>query len=538
MAEPVPGSRPERLLLRFPLLSAALAGVAVALAFPPWHILPGLLGLAVLTLLIIRSPGAGVAFGRGLVFGIALSLVTTSWVAIAFSAEADKFGALALPATFLLCLAIALFPACYAAFLKAWHIDHPVAASLGLAALWGLGEWVRASILEFPWNPMAVVWTASEATLQFVALTGTAALSMLTVFAAALAVLLITDTRRWAQVAATATPLLLVAVIYGYGSWRFTYAVPPPTDLYLRVVQANIPQDAKWDPERLRTNFLSQVELSHEPAPTAPRITVWPESAVPFSLEQDATVRGYIGQIARAGQGYVVTGSNHIVRTDDGGYVANNSIYVIGPDGEIETRYDKANLVPFGEFLPFRPVMNAIGLHAVAASMGDFTPGPGRTTVELPGIPAFSPTICYEAAYPSDATDGTGRAEWLLNVTNDAWFGDSAGPRQHLALAEMRSVEEGLPLVRAANTGISVVTDAYGRVVGELGIDESGVIDGYLPAALPERPAGGRYGHVLGWLMLALLVVACSMTQFGPGRNQDARGSMGNLGRGPDERRT
>ena len=512
-SSPTVPSRTAQTLLRFPLAACGLAGVLVAVALPPWHFLPGLFGFGLLVVAIAMAPSPANAFLRGLAFGVAFNLVGLYWIAIAFSAESDSIALLAVPATVLLCLTCGLFVAGYGLLLRLAPVRSPWTVCLGLGACWGLGEWLLGAIIGFPWNPIAIAWSASEASLQVVALTGTPALSVLTVAAAGSVAVVVLDPRPWPRMAAILAPLLLIAIIFGYGAWRLSIPLPPLSELELRVVQPDIPQRAKWDPKHLRDNFLRHIELSETAAPVQPKIVIWPESAVPFSLETDATAREYLARIAAKADGYIVTGSNHLVKSEDGNWIANNSVYVVDPKGAIVDRYDKVDLVPFGEFLPMRGLLSALGLRAVAAR-GDFRPGSGRTTIELPGgIPPFSPLICYEVAFPSAATDGTGRARWLLNVTNDAWFGDSAGPRQHLALARMRSVEEGLPLVRAANTGISVVTDSYGRVLAELGIGERGVIDGQLPAALENRPIGGRYGRTLGWIAIAMLALSCAIVE-------------------------
>ena len=513
MTDTTLASRVETLLLRRPLIASALAGVAVAVALPPWYLLPGLLGFTVLALAVARAPTAGRAFGRSLAFSLPLYLISLYWVAIAFSAEPEKFGALALPATFLMCLVCALIPSIGIYLLRLAGIARPLAVALGVAAIWGINEWIRGSLIGFPWNPMAVSWAVSEGSLQVLSLTGTPALSVITVAAAGMAVLAITSRHRAGLITGIGAPFGLCLAIFLFGWWKLSIPLPQPTELELRIVQANVAQNHKWDPERLRENFLGHIELSEEMAPTLPRIVIWPESAVPFSLESDDVARNYLGRIALRGDGYVVAGSNHLMRGPDDELIANNSVYIIDGKGGIGPRYDKVNLVPFGEFLPFRWALGAMGLEAVAAR-GDFQRGPGRITISLDGVPAFSPLVCYEVAFPSAATDGSGRAQWLLNITNDAWFGNSAGPWQHLALARSRSVEEGLPLVRAANTGISVVTDSYGRILAELGIGERGIVDGKLPAALPERPFGGRFGILVGWIVLAVCAAACLLVEF------------------------
>ena len=171
-----------------------------------------------------------------------------------------------------------------------------------------------------------------------------------------------------------------------------------------------------------------------------------------------------------------------------------NSLFALDDQGRIVARYDKRDLVPFGEFLPFRPVLGRLGLEKLTRGSIDFEPGPGRQTLRLPGLPPFSPLICYEAIYPGRVVDPEARPAWLLNVTNDAWFGRSSGPYQHLAMASMRAIEEGLPLVRAANTGISAVVDPWGRVRVRLGLDEAGVLEAALPEPLPVPTPFARFG--------------------------------------------
>jgi apolipoprotein N-acyltransferase len=179
-------------------------------------------------------------------------------------------------------------------------------------------------------------------------------------------------------------------------------------------------------------------------------------------------------------------------------------------------RYDKVNLVPFGEFMPFRPVFRRIGLRKLTAGTIDFQPGPGRRTIDLPGLPPFSAMICFEAAFAGRATGDGERPMWLVNITNDAWFGTSSGPYQHLAMARMRAVEEGLPLVRAANTGISVITDPYGRILARLGLNQAGTLDHALPAPLPAPSFARTAGPgLLAGLVFVLALAAALIERLG-----------------------
>jgi apolipoprotein N-acyltransferase len=199
---------------------------------------------------------------------------------------------------------------------------------------------------------------------------------------------------------------------------------------------------------------------------------------------------------------------------------ASNSLFVLDDHGDVTARYDKVDLVPFGEFLPLRPVLRRVGLKKLTSGTLDFVPGPGRVTLPILDLPPASPLICYEAAFPGRATASGERPAWLANITNDGWFGTSSGPFQHLAMARMRAVEEGLPLVRAANTGISVVTDAYGRILARLGLNESGVIDVALPAALPEPSPARRAGALL---FPALLLIVAALSFVVDRRGDDYR---------------
>ena len=301
---------------------------------------------------------------------------------------------------------------------------------------------------------------------------------------------------------AIAAPVVFGLIVLGAGAWRL-YAAPvlPDTDVRLRIVQANVSQHHKWDPELRAAWFRHHLELSRSPHDPPAQIVIWPESAVPYDVEVEPEVRNILAEATPPGSVMLVGGDRY--EFDRRPQVAHNSLFVVDSGGVLRARYDKVDLVPFGEFLPFRRVLKHLGLRKLTEGAIDFAPGPGRVTLQLPNLPPASPLICYEAAFPGEATATGERPAWLVNITNDAWFGRSSGPFQHLVMARMRAIEEGLPLVRAANTGISAVTDAYGRIRARLGIGETGVIDALLPAPLPEASFARRHGT---WLLLALLV--------------------------------
>ncbi len=493
--------RPARLWL------LPIAGAAVALALPPLGFLPAVL---LIGLLFVRLQGAErywPAFARAWLFAFGFHLAGLYWVGIAFLAEAERFGALAVPGVLALAAILAVIGAVPLALTGPLRLRQPVAAATVFAGLWCLGELARGQYgVQFPWNPLALTLAATDVSLQVVALVGTTAASFLVAWLAALAGVALTmpAARRTASVLC----LVLVAGIAAFGFWRLgdhppgVAAEPPVT---VRIVQANIAQHHKWDPAQRRRWFERHLDLARQPVASArPDIVVWPESSVPYSLEGEAEVRRLIADVVGPG-GVVVLGSDHYDGTA-APPILHNSVYAITGDGALLDRYDKVDLVPFGEFLPMRPLLGAIGLEALAVGSMDFQAGPGRVTMALPGLPPASPLVCFEAAFAGRGSDGTGRARWIVNVTNDAWFGISSGPYQHAAMARMRALETGLPLVRAANTGISMLADPMGRVVESLPLGTTGTIDATLPAALPAVPPATRWPWLPGLLMgLALL---------------------------------
>lgn len=505
--------------------------MAAATALPPVHFLPGLLGFAVLVAGLWRdAAGPLIAMRRGTLFGTGYFLVGLYWVGIAFFADAERFGPYAVPAVLALAFGLGLTvgAACALTALRRWR--RVEAQALALAAAWTLAEPLRGALgLQFPWNPVALVWTASDLTLQSVALVGTYSLSLLTVAAAGLAAAWLLPRQAASRPWATAVPLGFLLVLGLAGALRlWATPVPAATGIPVRIVQASIPQTGRWQPQERAAWLRRQAELSLLPHEPPPRVIVWPESAVPYQIERQQEVQDYLARLVPPG-GVLLTGADRY-QLDHEPPLASNSLYALDQAGAILGRYDKVNLVPFGEFLPFRDVLGRLGLEKLTAGSLDFVPGPGRVTLALPGLPAVGPLICYEAAFPGAATAGHERPGWLVNITNDAWFGVSSGPFQHLAMARMRAVEEGLPLIRAANNGISAVIDAHGRVLAQLGLNEVGVLDAILPAALPAPPPARFLGPflfpclLLGFTAFSFLVDRASRATRQPAAQATAIG--------------
>ena len=270
----------------------------------------------------------------------------------------------------------------------------------------------------------------------------------------------------------------------------------------LRLVQAGIPQREKWRRDLRNRNLLRHHELSTENRPDWVSHIIWPENAATFFLADDEPRRLALAQAVPRG-GLLITGAP---RRAVGPLRIWNSAFAVDERGTVLAQYDKFHLVPFGEYAPFRKFLP---VDKIAHGMTDYSAGSGPNTLHLPGLPPVSPLICYEVIFPGAVLDRADRPAWLLNLTNDAWYGKTAGPHQHMAISRVRAVEEGLPVVRAANTGISSVIDPYGRVLGSLPLDTTGTLDSRLPKPVKDPTAYGRYGDLPFLILLLTLAAAC-----------------------------
>jgi apolipoprotein N-acyltransferase len=501
-----------------PRLAALVLGALAALTLAPFHLYPLLLAFAGLVDLLRRSASRRQALVVGWCFGFGYFLLGLYWIAIAFFTDAERFGALAVPAVVLLCAYLACFPA-LAAWLTVLHRwQSPLASALVLALAWTAMEALRGLLFGgFPWNLIGYAFAGSGAISQLAALVGVQGLSLLAVTLGALPAAYLERGREsgWQPLAAA---LALVIVVWTGGALRLADAGPQPdAGVHLRLVQANIEQQQKWQPEARARAFERHLELSAWDADGVTHV-IWPESASPYPLEREPLAREMIAH-AVPPDGLLLTGGE---RFDLGSEPprAWNSLFVLDGDGAIRARYDKGDLVPFGEFLPLRGVLGRIGLDKLTHGTIDFQAGAGRQTIELPGLPPFSPLICYEAILSGNVVDPADRPDWLLNVTNDAWFGRSTGPYQHFAMARMRTIEEGLPLVRSANSGISAVIDPFGRIEAELGLGETGALDAALPRPLPGLTPFARTGPVIALVPAALIALVALLLEVRRPRGQ------------------
>jgi apolipoprotein N-acyltransferase len=380
------------------------------------------------------------------------------------------------------------------------------------------GEWLRGHVLTgFPWNLIGYALTYPLALMQSAAYLGIYGLSLCAVLIFALPAVLWSAAprgpggrRRKALAAAVAVVPLSLAGLFG--ELRLSGAAPGTVaGVKVRIVQPNVPEREKWRPANQERIFLDHLTLSHtNPAGEidgGAGIThlLWPEAALPFLVLEHSGARAAIGRMLPPGA-LLITGGLRAETAAAGGAETRqvfNSILVFGEGGSLVTRYDKIRLVPFGEYLPLQATLEALGLRQLTGLRGGFAAGASpRPLLFVPGLPPSAPLICYEAVFPHAVVESAERPGLLLNVTNDGWFGDTTGPRQHFHQARVRAVEEGVGLIRAANTGISAVVDAQGRILARLGVNLRGTIDADLPAPLPPPPYA-RFGDAL-FLMLWL----------------------------------
>jgi len=490
------------------IVAFAVGGLAV-LTLPPFSII--LLGPIAYSaiLLLLQNLSASRAALVGWAFGLGQFGFGLSWIVESFYVDAERFGALAIPAVAGLSAGLAIFSAAAAALysgIARRSAGGGVTACLLFATCWTAAEWLRGHVLTgFPWNLTGYALVEFATLRQLAAWIGSYGLTFLTVFVATLpaAVLLAEGRQRWSI---SLFGFAIIAAALTAGALRLHIEAPKPPGIELRIVQGNVPQKEKWAPENRETTLRHYLDLSTRPGPVD--ILLWPETAFPGFLDEEAEARARIAA-AIPEDGVLLTGVPDRVSTNEGTSYF-NTVQAYDHTGELLSGYAKHHLVPFGEFVPFR---GWLPIERLTEGLGDFTPGPGPRTLALSGVPLVAVAICYEIIFPGQVVDDLFRPDWIFNATNDAWFGTSIGPEQHLASARMRAVEEGLPVVRAANTGISAIIDANGGLVARLGTGETGVINAPLPSARPP-PLYARFGD---WTLLAL-ILACWIARMTVGR--------------------
>ncbi|HEX3064178.1 MAG TPA: apolipoprotein N-acyltransferase [Candidatus Polarisedimenticolia bacterium] len=485
--------------------AAFLLGLLAALALPPLYLFPLLIGglTGLVWLIDSRRPGLA-SFSAGWWWGFGHFIVAFYWIGESFLVDPVRFGWMIPFAIGGLAGYMALFIGAAALATRWLDLTGP-AKVIAFAIFWTAGEWLRGHLFTgFPWGLAGYALAFSDALNQYAAVGGIWGLSLLTVVIAAMPSTL-GETHHRRALWSCAGALLLAVLLFAGGAIRLAGAssamVP---NVILRIVQPNIAQSDKWIPGSgeqhvalLRGLTLQVQGWEHISA------TIWPETAVQFLLDRNDRLRQYLGQAVPPGA-LVLTGT---FRGDPptGDYQQLfNSLLAVDHDGTLLGSADKFHLVPMGEYVPLRRIFPFIS--KLAPSPDDFSAGPGPRSLKLPGLPPAGALICYEVIFPGRVVDSNDRPAWLLNITNDAWFGTSFGPYQHFTSARLRAVEEGLPLVRAANTGISGLIDPYGQVIEVIALSQPGVRDVPLPAALDGLTPYARFGDMT--LLVQFLLAA------------------------------
>ena len=459
----------------------------------------------------------------GFWFGFGYFLAGLYWVAEAFLVEPWRHGWLipfvmtAMPGGMAL-----FFAAAGALAMAMWR---PGAARVfALAFAFGLAEYARGHVLTgLPWNLIGYGLLANGPLMQLAALLGVYALSVVAVLLFAAPAAIWSADRGPSKGTAALAALLLVALGLGalWGERRLAAAAFDETGVRLRIVQADIDQANKWRPENSVEIFDDYLDLTDSAGLDEIDFVIWPETALPFFLADTSDALTAIGDALPQGTSLLVGAARIVDQRNASGELASehiyNSLLLVDDEGRVRASYDKIHLVPFGEYLPFQDFLESLGFMQLTGVRGGFSAGTGPRLMRIPGAPPASPLICYEIIFPDDVTDPSARPGWLLNITNDAWFGSSAGPYQHFHQAQVRAVEQGLPVVRAANTGISAVIDPWGRVLAEIGLGEKGLIDAGLPKVGP-RTLFVRFGFSMEILVLGLALggwLVCRKDQLG-----------------------
>ena len=445
--------------LRGPVL--ALLGAGAALGQAPWD-MPWATVLALVAMFALPAHRKRAGFFNGWAFGAGYFGLALHWITRPFMVDAARDGWMAPFALVFMAAGLALF----------WGGAFALARALGgsklaLVACWTGAEVARSLLFTgFPWAVIGHIWIDTPLA-QLAAYVGPHGLTLLT-FAA---VAVVAQVRLWSL-----SPVLLTAA----GWWALDPGSAPSADPaapLIRLVQPNVPQTEKWDADKIPLHFQRLLDLSA--ANPAPGLVIWPETAIPWILDQ---AQGALEASAIAARGApLILG---VQRRDQGRYF--NSLALLDRVGTVTAIYDKSHLVPFGEYMPLGEVMARFGIHGLASSEGGgFSAGVSPELIEVPDIGPILPLICYEGIFAEEVNAVQGRARLMVLITNDAWFGTDSGPYQHFALARLRAIEQGLPLARVANTGVSGMIDAQGRVLGQIGLGQQGAVDLRLPPALP-----------------------------------------------------
>lgn len=479
-----------------PQITALLLGALSVPALPPYFLFPILFITFSGLLLLLQTAGKKkTAFALGYWFGFGFYACGFAWVGNALLIDAKTFGWL-YPIVFLASGAFfGLFVALPALF--SYYFKNLSAKYLAFAAFWVIFEWIRSFFLTgFPWNLLGTTLAFAAAPIQAASVFGTYGLSWLVLMITAAPALYLYRRSRTALAVSLAIILTLSAADLLFGVWRLQQLSDnQESDIKIRIVQPSIPQSMKWSPTSLEDNLYSYVSMSREPGLEDIDFVIWGETASAFPLDFDDYYRQVVTN-AIPEKGHLITGLVRYEADEDNRYQPLNSLFVMNKQGIIEGKYDKSHLVPFGEYIPLRQYLPH-WVRPVTNTIANFKAGKGPQNLNIASYPEFGALICYEIIFPAQVVSKGHKPEWLVNLTNDGWYGDSAGPHQHLVSAQMRAVEEGITVVRVANSGISAVINRLGIIQSSLSLNRSAILDTRLPEQLSTPTLYGKHSNFI-----------------------------------------
>lgn len=486
-------------------LAAFFAGALTTLALPPFGLFPVLvLTVSSFIALCASATSRKQAFLSGWAFGGGFFIFGLYWISAALFVDIKSWG-------WVLPLSAVVGPGIYALYygfipllIHALRRDI-VSYSLAFVAMWSCVEWLRGHLFTgFPWNLIGYTWNHALPIMQASALIGVYGLTLLTLLWSCLPLF-------FTQKSGKAISFMLILSFiasFSLGAARLHTNPTQQNEKYsARIVQPNLSQSQKWDQEEAKANVAHHLKLTESEKKDTFTFFIWPETSIRAPIQTYPEIKSFLSS-DNFKNTYGILGALHIRGENNDDLKFYNGVSVINSRGSVIATYDKHHLVPFGEYIPFRKIFNATPIGASIAGLGDFSPGIGAATIRISGLPSFSPLICYEAIFPSEVIAKSDRPDWLVNVTNDGWYGKTAGPYQHLEITRVRAIEEGLPLARAANTGISAMIDPLGRIIASKPLGETGVVDSILPAPL-SATLYSKVGDLLFLAMAALCFALC-----------------------------
>lgn len=491
-------------IIKNPKICAFVLGGFAGLAFAPTYLIfLSFVIFPALLLLLDECQTKKRAFFIGWLFGLGYFLTSLYWISFALLTDITSFWWLFPFALFGIPVLLSFYPALVCLIDNIFKFKG-FYRILFFATIWTLFEILRGTLFTgFPWNLTGYVWVFSNSMMQIVNITGIHVLSFFTILAFLGLYLFRNGVKIYLVISISCVPLLMFCI---YGVDRLEKAQNQFYNEKIRIVQGNVSQFEKWKTDQSQKILAKYITLSTANIDDDIKYVLWPESAIAYHVNENSGITDVLKQAAPK-DGLLIMGSVHSV-TNNLGFIDKiwNSIHTISPQGDIVNIYDKHHLVPFGEYVPFKKFLT---FTKITQGMIDFSRGEGIQTIDIDGFLSYSPLICYEAIFPGRAINKYSPPKMLINVTNDGWYGDSSGPYQHLNMVKVRAVETGVPLIRAANTGISAVFDAYGRELKRADYGTTSVIDQAIPKSLKQPTFYTKYSDLITYIIMIFSLAIC-----------------------------